>query len=91
MGEPRCLLRPGRRLQSGRRTWRHRHCSGELQEGEGTQADLLPPENRSNRGSGAIRPFDGQSNEPTLWMLGINVPLPILVMDGAHDRQAHAS
>jgi hypothetical protein len=91
MGEPRLTPWLGRRLRSGGLAQRYLDCSGKLQECEGTQAGLPTTGNRNNHRNRAIRPFNWQPNEPTLWVLGINVLLPILATDGPHHRQAYAS
>ncbi len=91
MSEPRLPLGFERRLQSGGLAWRYADCAGKFQEGAGTQSDLPATMHRNNQGNGAIRPLNWQPNEPSTWMLGINVLPPILATDGAHHRQAHAS
>jgi hypothetical protein len=91
MLEPSLVLGYRRSLQGSRAAQRYLHCCDQLQQGLGTQTELLSTGNGRNHRSTAIRPLHRHPHEPTPWMLHINVLLPILAPDGADHRQALAS
>ena len=52
--------------------------------------NLMTAGNGNEPWSGAVRPLDGQLDEPSLGMLGLYVLLPILAAESAHHRHTHA-